>query len=132
MFFTTEARRPAVQATIIFVGTMVWLVGCGSSPTPAPAEKHYPLQGEVVSVDASKQKLTVNHGDIPGLMPGMTMSYAIGVPQEADGLAAGDKISADLVATDGKMRLEKIVLVEKAKVTPVQESPVPKATTKKP
>jgi len=46
------------------------------------------------------------------LMPTMTMSYAIAIPES---LGPGDKISADLVVSSSKARLEKIVLLEKAK-----------------
>jgi hypothetical protein len=46
------------------------------------------------------------------------MSYAIAVPKEAASLAPGDKITADLVVSAGIGRLEKIVVLEKAKPDP--------------
>jgi hypothetical protein len=46
------------------------------------------------------------------------MGYTLAVPKEAQGLSLGDKISADLVVTDGLGRLEKIALLEKAKPAP--------------
>jgi Cu/Ag efflux protein CusF len=52
-------------------------------------------------------------------MPAMTMGYTLAVPKEAQGLSLGDKISADLVVSDGLGRLEKIVLLEKAKPLPM-------------
>ena len=85
--------------------------GCGAQPE----EKRYPIQAEVIAVDLPQKLLLVKHGDIPGFMPAMTMSYAIVVPKEAASLAPGDKITADLVVSAGKARLEKIVLLEKAK-----------------
>jgi hypothetical protein len=51
-------------------------------------------------------------------MPAMTMSYVIAIPKEAESLGPGDKISADLVVSNSKARLEKIVLLEKAKPNP--------------
>jgi protein SCO1/2 len=83
--------------------------GCGSPPG-----KHYPIQGEVISVDTPKGLLTVKHGEIPGLMPAMTMSYMVAEPKQIEKLQPGDKITADLVVSESKGRLEKIVLVEKA------------------
>jgi len=77
-----------------------------------PKERHYPIQAEVIAVELSKKLVIVKHGDIPGLMPTMTMSYAIAIPES---LGPGDKISADLVVSSSKARLEKIVLLEKAK-----------------
>jgi Cu/Ag efflux protein CusF len=86
--------------------------------------KHYPIQADVISVDLPGKRIVVEHGDIPGLMPAMTMSYTLAAPKEAQGLALDDKISADLVVTDGIARLEKIVLLEKAKPVP---TPAPAA-----
>jgi protein SCO1 len=96
--------------------------GCGTQPE----EKRYPIQAEVIAVDLPRKFLIVKHGDIPGFMPAMTMSYVIAIPKEADSLAPGDKIAADLVVSVGKGRLEKIVLLEKAKPNP---APAPAAAS---
>jgi protein SCO1 len=82
--------------------------GCQSAP-----EKHYPLQGEVIFADPAKKLITIKHGDIPGLMPAMTMTYQVAEPKQIEALQPGDKISADLVVSESKGRLEKIVLVRK-------------------
>jgi len=96
--------------------------GCQSAP-----EKHYPIQGEVISTDAGKKLITVKHGDIPGLMPAMTMTYQVAEPKQIEGLRPGDKITADLVVSEDKGRLEKIVLVSKgdAKTSPGTTQHVP-------
>jgi len=84
--------------------------GCQSAP-----EKHYPLQAEVISVDAPRHLIVVKHGEIPGLMPAMTMQYAIADAKQIESLQPGDKITADLVVSENKGQLEKIVLIEKVK-----------------
>jgi protein SCO1/2 len=94
------------------------LAGCEGKPE----EKHYSIEAEVIAVELPKKVIIVKHGDIPGLMPAMTMSYVIAVPKEAESLAPGDKISADLVVSNSKGRLEKIVLLEKAKPKPTPAS----------
>ena len=83
--------------------------GCQSPP-----EKHYPIQGEVISADPAKQLITIKHGDIPGLMPAMTMTYQVAEPKQMETLQPGDKITADLVVSENKGRLEKIAVVSKA------------------
>jgi Cu/Ag efflux protein CusF len=82
--------------------------GCQSAP-----EKHYPIRGEVISADAAKKLLTVKHGDIPGLMPAMTMTYQVAEPKQMEILRPGDKITADLVVSENKGRLEKVAVVSK-------------------
>jgi protein SCO1 len=96
--------------------------GCGARPE----EKRYSIQAEVIAVDLPRKLLVVKHGDIPGFMPAMTMSYVIAVPKEAASLGPGDKIAADLVVSAGIGRLEKIVLLEKAKPSP---APTPAAAS---
>jgi Cu/Ag efflux protein CusF len=86
---------------------------CRSAP-----EKHYPVQAEVVSVDVPKSLIIVKHGDIPGLMPAMTMQYAVADPRQIENLQPGDKITADLVVSESKGRLEKITLVSKGSGKP--------------
>jgi protein SCO1/2 len=81
---------------------------CGSAP-----EKHYPIQAEVISSSPERQMITVKHGDIPGLMPAMTMSYMVADPKQLQQLGPGDKISAELVVSSSKGRLENIVLLRK-------------------
>jgi len=82
--------------------------GCQSAP-----EKHYPIQGEVIFAEPAKKLITVKHGDIPGLMPAMTMTYQVADLKQIETLQPGDKISADLVVSDTKGQLVKIVLVGK-------------------
>jgi protein SCO1/2 len=96
--------------------TLLWLIcicgffaaGCQSAP-----EKRYPIQAEVISAEPQRQMITVKHGDIPGLMPAMTMSYMVADPKQIEKLGPGDKITADLVVSESKGRLENIVLVSK-------------------
>jgi protein SCO1 len=82
--------------------------GCHSAP-----EKHYTVLGEVISTDVGNKLITVKHGDIPGLMPAMTMTYQVAEPKQIVNLQPGDKISADLVVSENKARLEKIALTGK-------------------
>ena len=86
----------------------VFLAGC--QPKPA---KRYPILAEVISVEPDRKLITVKHGDIPGLMPAMTMTYQVADPKQIEKLQPGDKISADLVVSEDIGRLEKIELVSK-------------------
>ena len=95
----------------IFIFTLICV--CGAGGCQSAPEKHYAIQAEVISADPEKKLITVKHGDIPGLMPAMTMTYQVAEPAQIAALQPGDKISADLVVSESKGRLEKIVLVSK-------------------
>jgi protein SCO1 len=96
-------KKMAWLLNLAFLGLTV---GCQSAP-----EKHYPLQAEVLSVDVPRKLIVVKHGEIPGLMPAMTMTYAVADARQIENLQPGDKISADLVVSENKGRLEKISLL---------------------
>ena len=66
------------------------------------ARKTYPLQGEVRGKDLTTNEVTVNHGDIPGFMPAMTMPYKVKNTAMLQELQPGDKIAAEvIVSKDG-------------------------------
>lgn len=90
----------------IIMSISLYSSGC----QPAP-EKRYAIEAEVISAEPQHQMLTVKHGEIPGLMPAMTMSYMVADAKQIESLKPGDKISADLVVSDSKGRLEKIILL---------------------
>jgi protein SCO1 len=80
--------------------------------------KHYPVSGEVISVDVPHKMIMLKHGDIPGLMPAMTMDYKVADVKQIEGLKPGDTIRADLVVGENIGHLEKIVVIMKAATPP--------------
>lgn len=86
--------------------------GCGrpSSPDAAEADARvrHPLRGQVVAVLAERGALLVDHDDIPGYMPRMTMEFAVGAGDLA--LAReGARLRGTLVEEgEGVFRLEAI------------------------
>ena len=98
-------RRMILLCSLVALGLVV---GCQSAP-----ERRYSLQAEVINVDAPRGLIVVKHGDIPGLMPAMTMQYQVADPKQIESLQPGDKISAELVVSERKGLLEKITLVSK-------------------
>jgi len=103
---------------VILLVSCSFVGGCQSAPA-----KRYPIQAEVISVDAPRKLIVVKHGEIPGLMPAMTMSYAVLDSKDVEPLHPGDKITAELVVADEKGHLERIVLVSSAPTNPAP--PVP-------
>jgi Cu/Ag efflux protein CusF len=98
-------RRVLICATVVAI---YFAAGCQSAPA-----KRYPIQGEVIGVDAPRKILTVKHGDVPGLMAAMTMGYEVADEKEIASLKPGDKIAAELVVSENVGRLEHIVLQPK-------------------
>jgi protein SCO1/2 len=100
------------------------LAGChsGQKPSFQPASgqnfKVYHLRGKVVSTDAAKGEVTLNHEAIPGFMDAMTMPYKLKDASILGELHAGDVITADLLVSqdpDADVLLDHIVVVAQGK-----------------
>ena len=68
----------------------------------------YPLSGQVLSVDTERKQITIRHEDIPGLMPGMTMSFPVANEELLKGREPGELVMATLEVTDAVGRLKTI------------------------
>ena len=103
---------------------VVLLAGChsgstaGTGQTASPAYKVYKLHGKVVSTDAAKGEVTLNHEAIPGFMEAMTMPYKLKDPTVLGELHPGDVITADVLVSpdpNADYLLDHIVVVAQAK-----------------
>lgn len=90
------------------------LAGCSRSDpaapaeSAAPAEKRYPITGEVLSADPTRKILIVHHDEVPGYMPEMTMEFIVSAGDLAV-IKPGMRIRAEMIPSDtGDFRLEKI------------------------
>jgi len=54
--------------------------------------EHFEAEGTVVSVDPGKRLITIDHGEIKGLMSPMTMAFPVASPALLTGLAPGDRV----------------------------------------
>jgi Cu/Ag efflux protein CusF len=75
---------------------MALLAGCSRESHPALAERHYPLTGKVVALDAQRQTATIDAAAIPNYMEAMTMEYPITSKSDFQSLHAGEQITATL------------------------------------
>ena len=79
--------------------SLAFLAGCHADPNQAASQqnfKTYKLRGKVVSTDAARGEVTLNHEAIPGFMEAMTMPYKLKDPSVLSELHPGDRITADL------------------------------------
>ncbi len=102
---------PACRLFILLGLLAAALAGCrraAETPAARPAEVRHPLTGVILKVEAEQGVLIVQHEEIKGYMPAMTMELAVG-PEELAVARAGRRIRADLVeGADGVYRLERI------------------------
>jgi len=105
-----------------------------ASSTVAADVKVYPIRGKIVSVDAAKGMIVLDHEAVPGFMDAMTMPYKLKDSSVASALHPGDRITAKvLVSTtadgDDDAVLDQIVVTAEARpdFKPTGEPHIPTA-----
>lgn len=96
--------------------SLLLLSSACARPAKPAAQKHYPLTGKVVSVDAKDHTAAIDAAAIKGFMEAMTMDYPISSKDELATLHPGDHITAIIdVDDDGSYLLSHIKVVQVAK-----------------
>ena len=72
-------------AIALAIGSM----GCGGNESDVRSGNG---TGIVKGVDASARKITLHHGDIPGLMKGMTMTFSVAPSVGLENVSEGDRV----------------------------------------
>jgi protein SCO1 len=102
--------RSPLPAALLVVALFLPATACRK---PVPAQR-YPVKGKVVEVAVPEKQLIVEHEDIPGYMPAMTMPF----PVKDDALlkitAVGDTVTASLVIQGSRYWLEDVVVTRRA------------------
>lgn len=122
--------RFGVTALVLGTALMVLPSACRKeSDNPAGVElhptavtlRHYRLEGMVLATSAATSEITIQHGDIPGFMPAMTMVYKVKNPADVQKLKPGDEITADVLVpsdSDNYLLDEVVITSEKGRKLP--------------
>ena len=81
---------------------VVSIAACKANPTRGTGT------GTVAAVDVGNSEITLDHGDIPGIMGAMTMTYAVPDKKVLEGVAPGAKVEFDLKVVNGEQRVTAI------------------------
>ena len=92
----------------------------------SPSSREYDLEGVVVAVDASRQEITIKHGDIPRFMPAMTMPFKVKDRALLNGRVPGDVVRATLVVEDQSAYLRALERTGSAPVVETRAAPAPR------
>ena len=102
------------------LAALVVVSGCGTSPEP----RRFELIGQVLSVQADRNEITIKHQDVKNFMPGMTMPFKVKDPALLSGRAPGDLVTATLVVAEVEAYLSTLT---KTGFEAVTEAPPPTA-----
>ena len=111
-----ENAKGVMIAILLITSVGILCAACGGGSVnnqPQPQVQRYALKGKVISIDKPTREVTVDHEAIPGFMGAMEMPYPVADTKTLEQIATGDEITADLVVTDGRPALEKVVVTKK-------------------
>ena len=88
--------------------------GAGATIAPAQAQQGEPAGlfrgvGVITAIDPATGALTLDHGEIKGLMPAMEMMYRVDPQSLSAGLRAGDKVEFAVDAKTYTIRGVKVI-----------------------
>lgn len=95
--------RPLASLPRLACVTLLALAAC--SP---PAPREYAGHGEAIEVDAAARTVTLDHGDIPDLMKGMTMTFDVAPSVDLASLAPGTEVDFRLSDAEGGLTVVEI------------------------
>ncbi len=119
-------------ALTLFVGA---LASCSKAPGPeapaAPAvstapengERRFDVRGIVRGIDAESLSVTVEHEDIPGLMPSMTMPFDVKEARELRGIAVDQAIAFQFVVGDTDSWITGLRVISRKEVSLPEDKP---------
>ena len=87
----SAALAAAVAMALVFAGP-----GCGGDGAEGK-----PGHGVVLRVDAAARTVSIEHGDIPGMMRAMTMTFALAPEVSLEGISPGTEVDFHVMEEGG-------------------------------
>jgi protein SCO1/2 len=106
-----------------FGGIVVVAVLTAGACSRAPEARTYEVRGQILGINPERQEVLMNHEDIPGFMPAMTMAYRVQDPALLEGKQPGDLITATLVVEEVNGYLSTLTTTGRAPLDPSQTGP---------
>ena len=92
-----------IQGRFLVVATALALTAC-SPTTPRDYEGH----GEAIEIDPKARTITLEHEEIPGLMKGMTMTFAVADDVDLDALSPDSEVDFRLTEDGGVLTVTQV------------------------
>ncbi|HEX5177131.1 MAG TPA: SCO family protein [Chthoniobacteraceae bacterium] len=102
---------------LFFTGALMIIAGCQKAPSsPDTKPLRYDVRGIVRGIGFAQNEITVEHEEIPGFMPAMTMPFSVKEMREVERLSVGDAIRFELVVTDHDSWITNVQTIAKNEV----------------
>jgi protein SCO1/2 len=92
------------------------LFGCGRSTNPGEAGQHYETRGVVRGFSPDRSTIEIQHENIPGFMPSMTMPFVARDQKQIADLKIGDAISFRVTVTQKDFWIDNVKKIRREDV----------------
>lgn len=99
------------------------IAACDRSATTDSSARSYQVRGIVRGFAPDRSTVSIEHEDIPGFMPSMTMPFSVKNQQETAGLKIGDAISFRMTVTDKDLFLDQVKKIPSSEVRVAEPTP---------
>ncbi|GAA5482573.1 SCO family protein [Haloferula sargassicola] len=94
--------------------------------------KRFEVRGRVCGVEAADSTLLIQHEDIPGFMPSMTMPFTVGAGEGIDGVKTGDAVEFEFVVGDTESWIRDLRKIDASVLDLPEETAAPKTVADTP
>lgn len=108
---TAGWSRPLSSARAVLLALpALWLAGCSENTADVSKEASatYEVRGLVRNLEPADSTLIIEHEDIPGFMPSMTMPFNVRTTAEMEGVQVGDALSFDFVVHEDRSWIQNL------------------------
>jgi protein SCO1/2 len=99
------------------------LAACDRSTPTDSSARSFQVRGLVRGLAPDRSTVSIEHEDIPGFMPSMTMPFSVKDQKEIAGLKIGDSISFRLTVTDQDLFLDEVKTIPASEVRVAEPKP---------
>jgi protein SCO1/2 len=106
------------------------IAGCNRSSTADSSARSYQVRGLVRGFAPDRSTVTIQHEDIPGFMPSMTMPFSAKDQKEIADLRIGDGVSFRMTVTDKDLFLDQVKKIPASEIRVAMPSPTVSGSVK--
>ena len=106
------------------IGAALLIAGCGKKESATTQTWHYEVRGLVRNTPPGHQAIEVEHEDIPGFMPSMTMPFIVRDAREIADIQMGDAISFRLNVTQRDSWIDQVRKIDAKQLRLPKPKPV--------
>jgi protein SCO1 len=112
-----------MQKFALIVCLALALPGCGRSTNPVEAAQHYETRGVVRGFSPDRSAIEIQHENIPGFMPSMTMPFVARDPKQIADVKTGDAISFRMIVTQKDFWIDNVKKIRREDVDVAEPKP---------